>query len=697
MQVPSNKGRIKMTTKMINLTIDGQSISVSEETNIVEAAKTLGIEIPTLCHREDLKPFTSCFICVVELKNHNKLVPACSTAIFEGMEIETMSPRVRDSRKLCIELLLSEHLGDCLPPCQIECPANCDIKGYLHYISQGDFHSSVKTIKETMSTPSSIGRICPRPCESVCRRNRAGESASICSLKRTAGDADLESKSPYTPEVKAKTGKKIAIIGAGPAGLNAAWHLAIEGHEATIYEAESAPGGMLKYGIPEYRLPKDILNKEVELITNLGVNIQYNTRLGKDITIESLKQDGYQAILLAIGAWKPASMRVEGEDTEGVLSGIGFLYDVANGNKINIGQKVIVVGGGNTAIDAARTSLRLGAEVTVLYRRTRKEMPAEDIEIHASDEEGIKMEFLTAPTKIWKEKGKLQIECIKMQLGEPDESGRRRPVSIEGSEHIIEADCIISAIGQKVDSSYISTTDLALTSWGTIKYDEKTYQTNINGIFSAGDCVLGPYIAAAALGTGHHAAISIDQYINGKKVTGAKDLFKSTMGSLEDIPEDFYKDIEDAMRNKMPELEAKERINNFEEVELGFSNKTAKESASICLKCGCLKAGNCYLRELASEYGASPERWEGEKREYYVDKSHPELILESNKCILCGCCVRFSKEIKNTDVLGFVNRGFKTTVKPAFNKKLGEIDFNFAKELAEVCPSGAIALKTELS
>jgi formate dehydrogenase major subunit len=677
----------------INLTIDNKKINVPEGTNLVDAAKTADIDIPTLCYRKELKPFTSCFICVVEVKGMKNLVPACSTVVSEGMEVLTNSEEIRSTRKLCVELLISEHFGDCVSPCRIECPADCDIQGYLTAIGRGDANEAVKLIKETISLPSSIGRVCPRPCESACRRARKEGAASICSLKRFAGDKDLESNKPYKPEVKADTGKKVAIIGAGPAGLNAAYYLKQQGHSVTIFESKPVPGGMLQFGIPEYRLPKEILQKEIKNILSLGIDIKYNVTFGKDITIDTLKKDGYSAFLIAVGAQIASGMRVDGEETEGVIGGIYFLDKIVSGEKYDLGKKVIVVGGGNTAIDCARTSLRLGSDTTIVYRRTKKEMPAETMEIHASDEEEIKMKFLTAPVKIRKENNKLIMECIKMQLGEPDESGRRRPVAIPGSEFEMEADTIISAIGQKVDSNYSEKIGLAVTSWKTIKTNEKTGQTNIENIFAAGDCVLGPDIASAALGTGKAAAASINQYLNGEKIKGLEKLFRATMGPLEDIPEEFYKDVENAKRNSMPELEPKVRVSNFEEVELGFSEDQSLEESSICLECGCVQAKDCLLRDLATEYDCEPERWSGDHKAYYIDNSHPEISFESHKCILCGCCVRYSREIKNQDVMGFVDRGFHTEIRPAFGKPLGSLKFDYANDLAERCPTGAIALK----
>ncbi len=679
--------------RMINLKINNKEVSVSSGATILEAAKATGVDIPVLCHRDDLKPFTSCFICVVEVKGIKGLVPACSTAVTEGMEVNTETEEVHSTRKVCLELLISEHLGDCVSPCRLECPADLDVKAYVKAIADGNSYEAVKIIKEGIVLSSSIGRVCPRPCETVCRRKNKEGSVAICTLKRFAGDYDLNNVDYFKPVIAEKTGKKAAIIGGGPSGLTAAYFMACAGHEVTILEESKKAGGYLQYGIPQYRLPKEVLDTEIERILQLGCEIKYGVKVGKDISLDNLRQEGFDAILLAIGAQDGAKMRVEGEDTEGVISGVAFLEKVAMDSKYNPGKQMIVVGGGNTAIDAARTGVRLGADVTLLYRRTKREMPAEDFEVLAAEEEGVKIEILSAPVKIERKNGSLKIKCVKMKQGDPDSSGRRRPVVIDGSNFDLEADTIISAIGQKVSKECIKNFGTETDEWGMIKVNEKTGQIGNTDLFACGECVTGPGIASAAMGLGKQVALSVMQYLKGEEVKGTDRKFNATMGNLEDIPEEFYEDIKYARRYHTSDLHANKRIDNFLEVEQGFMDKDAREEAELCLECGCLKVDNCLLRDLTDEYKAEPERWKGQTKSYYADTSHDDIAFESNKCILCGCCVRFCKEVKNKDVMGFVDRGFNTVVRPPFGKKLASVDFDFAKELAEVCPTGAIALK----
>jgi formate dehydrogenase major subunit len=642
---------VKQEIKMINLKINDKDVSVQDGSTILDAAKKLEVKIPTLCHRDGLKPFTSCFMCVVEVVGAKNLMPSCSTLATEGMEVLTETDDIRSTRKVCLELLVSEHLGDCVSPCRTECPADLDVKAYLKAIAIGDQLEAIKIIKEGIVLPSSIGRVCPRPCESVCRRKNREGSVAICALKRFAGDYDLNSDEHFKPEIAKKTGKKVAIIGGGPSGLTAAYFLICAGHNVKIFEANQKAGGYLQYGIPQYRLPKEVLDKEIEQIINLGINIEYGVKVGRDISLAGLKKEGYDATLVAIGAQDAASMRVEGEDVEGVISGVEFLEKVAMNPKYDPGKKVIVVGGGNTAIDAARTSIRLGADTTILYRRSKQEMPAEHFEVVAADKEGVKIEILSAPVKITSEDGKLKVQCVKMEQGACDSSGRRSSVIIEGSKFDLEVDTIIGAIGQKVSQECIKCFDIEPNDWGMIKAQEETGQIGQSNLFACGECVTGPGIASRAMGLGKQAAISIIKYLNGEEVKAKEKQFIATMGDLEEIPEEFYTDIKHAKRYSLSELYAHKRVNNFLEVEQGYKYKEAKEEAELCLECGCLKADNCLLRDLITEYKADPERLKGETKTYYFDKSHKDIVFESNKCILCGRCVRYSNEVKNTDVI----------------------------------------------
>ncbi len=376
--------------------------------------------------------------------------------------------------------------------------------------------------------------------------------------------------------------------------------------------------------------------------------------------------------MIAMGAQGASSMRVEGEDLEGVYSGIEYLGQVANGVYPEVGKKVVIVGGGNTAIDASRTALRSGADVTILYRRTRAEMPANDFEIEDALEEGVKIDFLNAPVGVRRENGKLYVNCIKMELGEPDASGRRRPVPVDGSEYELEVSSVISAIGQRVLPEAVAELGIEISKWGTVVTDEQTFMTSRKGIFSAGDCQTGADMAVRAVGNARKAAVSIDQYLKGEEVKGEKVLFNSQMGALDEVPESLFEGFESEDRIKMPLINHEVRVSGFDEIEKGFDYEAAVKEAERCLKCGCDKIEDCKLREYATEYNADQSLFGGDRRGYSQDTSRTDIKMETGKCISCGSCVRACAEIKGLDVLSFVNRGFKTRMTVPFGRSLVE-------------------------
>lgn len=679
----------------VKLTIDGQEIEVDSGTTLLAAAQQLGKDIPTLCDDDQLEPFASCFLCVVEIEGRPNLIPSCSTKVAPDMVVTTENERVLAARKRCLELLLSDHVGDCVAPCREGCPGGLHIPGFIKQLNVGDDRKSIELIKERLAMPAVLGRVCPRPCEDVCRRHLVDEKAvAICELKRFAADQDLFGDDTYVPEKQPSTGKKVAIIGAGPAGVSAAYYLQQWGHDCTIFEAHEAAGGMVRYGIPSYRLPRNVIEKEVEVVEKLGAKIRYNTYIGRDVSLQDLR-DQHDAVFIGVGAQKASTMRVEGEDSPGVLSGIAFLAEVSRDESTKIGRRVMVVGGGNTAIDAARTSARLGAdEVSILYRRTRKEMPAWEAEIHEAEVEGINLDILAAPTKITpREDGALDVTCIRMELGEPDASGRRRPVPIDGSEYVVVVDNVIAAIGQRVDDECLGDCELDRTRWATFEVDERTLQTNMPGVFAGGDCVIGPDIAIRAVAAGRKAAMSIDQLLRGEEVVGDPDEIYVRMGHGDEVPPDSYADAKPGDRVVMPVLEPATRVKTFDEVETGLPDATARAETERCLECGCRAETDCKLRIYGARYGADPRVFEGDHREFLRDDSHEQLTFESHKCIGCGICVRLSQEVLGVEFLGFINRGFAARVAPPFGRKLGDMPDNDVSLLGEKCPTGALTLK----
>lgn len=675
---------------MLNLTINGKNITVEEGTTILQAAKDNGIYIPTLCYDDAVKVYGACGLCVVEAEGIPKLLRSCSAKCSEGMVVNTESKRVVQSRKIAMELLMSAHDGDCVAPCQLNCPARTDCQGYVGLIANGEYEAALKLIKNKVSLPASIGRVCPHPCETACRRGKIDEAINIAQLKAFAADMDLNSNS-YLPEKNAPTGKKIAIIGGGPAGLTAAYRLAISGHEVTVYDMMEKMGGMLRYGIPQYRLPKEVLDKEIAIIEKLGVKMINGVKLGKNFTIASLKAQN-DAVIVAVGAWKSSSMRTPGEELDGIYGGIDFLRAVALKQEINIGDKVVICGGGNTAMDACRTAVRLGAkEVYCVYRRTRNEMPAEDIEITEAEEEGVQFKFLTNPISFnGKDKKVKSVTLQLMELGEPDASGRRRPVAIEGKTEELDVDSVIIAIGQKLVNEDVS--ELKLTDRGNIEADIDTFKTNIEGVFAIGDATnRGASIAIEAIGEANRCALSIDAYLNGEDIETRVPYISRRDEELID-----FQSKEKCPARKPKVLPAAERKNNFDEVCLGYTEEDAKAEASRCLECGCKEYYKCKLLSVAQRYDIHPERFKGEMPQKYTADSNEFIERNSAKCILCGLCVRSCKEVMNISAIGLLGRGFKTEVAPAFNLPLDQTKCTNCGLCVELCPTGALTEKSAL-
>jgi formate dehydrogenase major subunit len=696
---------------LVKLEIDGKRVIADSNQTVLQVARHHGIgNIPTLCHDEQLEPFASCFLCVVKVKGARTLLPACATKVSNGMVVQTETTEVRQSRKAALELLLSDHYADCVGPCQIACPASVDIQGYVALAAIGKYKDAIALIKDRNPLPSVCGRVCTRPCEvKGCRRNLLDEAVGIDYIKRYLTDLDLGSADSFRPDTAPLNGKRVAVVGAGPAGLSAAYFLALRGYHVDMFESQPEAGGMLRYGIPEYRLPKDVLDLEINQILSLGVTLRTNAWLGRDFTVTSLKEAGYSAIFLGIGAWRSSLMRVHGEESLGVLSGIEFLKNFGLRKKIDIHGKVAVVGGGNTAIDCARTALRLGVnEVSLLYRRTRNEMPANATEINDAIEEGVDMQFLIAPQRVLTKDGKVcGIECLRMELGEPDASGRRSPKPVRGSEFVVECDYIISAIGQSttvadlIDGRVPGMLPLGevlnLTRWQTIQINERTFETSVDGVFSGGDVVTGAATAIEAIAAGRKAAHAIDTYV--------------TQGAAEPEPQEFFsrkdtfarvtvKDLrsqQPSSRRVMPMLPAEERVKSFVEVETGYTAEDMRKEVQRCLECGCVALFDCDLRRYATEYGVELKRYLGEARQHPVDNSHPLIELDPNKCVLCARCVRTCSEVVGVSAYGFANRGFSTVVGPPPGMSLRDTECVSCGLCISTCPTGAISQKIPLA
>lgn len=715
---------------MKQITIDGKTLTANQQDTLLDTALNADIAIPNLCKSPAGSLVTNtkqhCDLCHVELKSANGelcSVRACETKIADldaqNIEVITQSAALSKQRKAALHNILSDHFADCEAPCQTACPAGVDVQSYLYHIAQGDHQEAVKVIKQTLPLPLSIGRVCPAFCETECRRGLVDEPVAIRQLKRHAADLDLEGDTPYVPAKKAPTNKKVAIIGSGPAGISAGYYLSNNGHEVTVFESMPQAGGWLRYGIPEYRLPKAILDKEIALLCKNGLDIQTNVRLGRDIHLNGLLS-GYDAVCLAIGAQKAVPMNYPGIELDGCYLGVDYLKDYCTEQQYRTGKKVAVIGGGNTAIDCARTAKRDGADVTLVYRRTRDEMPAEPYEIHEAEEEGIKFHFLTNPIENHSdEDGRVnRVTFEVMALGEPDSSGRRSPKPT--GETFTEAfDTVIPAVSQTPDmeflnhpDSQLATGEIALTRWNTFEGCEHTMSAGLaaglDKLFVIGDSRTGPATAVAAVADGRKASDAIEKLLTqGLTCELEKQPFNSTKAcktsQLETLnAQAMYPDTTIEPRSKMPELAKLQRALNFSEVELGFAADEAMKEAARCLECACQANTDCKLRDYATEYKVKAEELDiSEAQHFSVDNSAPFITFDANRCISCGACVETCKGASGHHAICFEKDNYQAlpTIEGASKRNAPRVGFNATMNdsdcvqcgnCVQVCPTGAL-------
>ena len=712
------------STTAIRIEVDGRIVEGLEGQTILEICRDNGIEIPTLCYEPKLPGFGACRMCVVEVEGEEYPPISCSRTCDDGMKVQTQTEELRRLRRTNLELIFSDHNAYCLPPCQNKCPSHIDIPGFLKQNAEGDWRESTRIFKRTIPFPSVLGRVCPAPCEDHCRRDEVDEAIAIRDSHRYAGDQVIkqmldEGIDPPVPfEIQPKTGRRAAVIGSGPAGMAAAYYLLLSGHDVTIFERDPAPGGMLRYGIPQYRLPKvEVLEAEYESVTRLGAKMVCNQALGRDFTLDDLQFQGFDAVIIATGCYDTNTLGVPGEDAAEVIDGLEYLRTATLGLPYpnHAGKRVIVIGGGFTSMDSSRTSIRQGAkEVTLVYRRDMKDMPAAG-EVHEAIEEGVTAIFQAGPTRVITDtKGNVTgVEFIRMALGAPDASGRRRPEPAPGTEFVIPCDRVLLAIGQGPDLTWIGpgSTGPTATRNKRLQADAVTFETARRGVFATGDVRIGAATVVQAVAEGRRSAYAADAFLRGhdlSEIKARQTLAEPQPEFLSIVP--FTAEVKEP-RYRMKALEADERNKSYVEYEIPYSTSEIVAESSRCLQCTCEAIGFCDLRRLGIEYGTTLQtlepqynqgagyrsvtenRFTGINHDYIRDDSHAFILREPSRCIDCGRCATVCAEVVGAACYDFMRIGFDTLVTTPLDMSLNDTPCVSCGRCAETCPTGALMPK----
>ncbi|HEY3523105.1 MAG TPA: FAD-dependent oxidoreductase [Candidatus Limnocylindrales bacterium] len=716
------------STPPIRIEVDGRVVEGAEGQTILEVCRDNGIEIPTLCYEPKLPGFGACRMCVVEVEGEEHPPISCSRTAENGMTVRTQTEEVRRLRRTNLELIFSDHNAYCLPPFQNKCPSHIDIPGFLKANAEGNFRESARIFKRTIPFPSVLGRVCPAPCEEHCRRDEVDEAIAIRDTHRYAGDQVLRAQlndglDPPVPfEVQAKTGRRVAVVGSGPAGMAAAYYLLIAGHDVTVFERDPAPGGMLRYGIPQYRLPKvEVLEAEYESVTRLGGRIVCDAELGRTFTLDDLRNQGFDGVLVAIGCYATNKLGVPGEDAENVFDGLEYLRTATLGLEVpgHRDSRVVVIGGGFTSMDCTRTSIRQGAkEVTLVYRRDMKDMPAAN-EVHEAIEEGATAIFQAGPVRVLTDDDNrvTGVEFIRMRPGEPDASGRRRPEPAPGTEFTIECDRVLLAIGQGPELDWVGTpgnAGVSPTKNRRLKADAVTFETGRPGVFGTGDVRIGAATVVQAIAEGRRSAYAVDAYLKGLDLDAVRtrqQLAEPQPEFLSIVP--FTAEVKEP-RYRLKSMEADLRNQSYVEYEIPYSREEAVAESTRCLQCTCEAIGFCDLRRLGIEYGTTlktlepqyrqgagyrsvtENRFTGTNHDYIRDDSHAFILREPSRCIDCGRCANVCAEVVGAACYDFMRIGFDTLVTTPLDMSLNDTPCVSCGRCAETCPTGALMPKPRI-
>jgi len=683
----------------MKITINGMEITAHEGITILEAAERAEIYIPTLCHVRGKNADQACGLCVVELEGSESPVRSCETKIKEGMTISTESEVLKELRSERLAILAETHFGDCKAPCNLTCPGQINVQGYIAHVAKGQYEEGLRLVMERNPFPFSVGRVCPRFCETKCRRVLVEEPIAINHLKRFLADWCMANNINLRISKEPSTGKKVAVIGGGPAGLTGAYFLTRKGHEVTVYEAAPKLGGMLRYGFPEFKIPKKVLDYEINTLLQMGITVKAEQKWGVDYTLQDLKDSGFDAILIAIGNPVDKPLEIPGGTLSGVMGSSEFLKKITTGEVADYGKRAAVLGGNNIAVESARALVRSGVdEVTIIYPRPKEEMPAHQRNVGDAEREGVKFMDMASPVAITSPDSGLDIEIIRMELGEPDKRGKRNPVEISGSNMYLQADTVVYSTGKMATKDGFKggslEESLELTPAGNIKANPRTFLTNLDGIYGAGDATSGPRSVIQAVVGARRSAENIHAQIMGVEREAGESRFNFSRGkSFNDVAPETFTGISSAHREKMDERQPESSILDFEEVKLGFDEETARKEAERCLSCGCTAFDRCDLKRLSIENGINLNKTGmGKKPLYEKDASHPAITVDLNKCIFCQRCMNSCQyDALELSASGFDEKGRAEGITLLFNEKCVSCG-----KCVDNCSTGALNKKEQI-
>jgi formate dehydrogenase major subunit len=683
----------------MKITINGTEIIARENITILEAAEQAEIYIPTLCHVRGRNADQACGLCVVELEGFETPVRACDTKIQEGINIITDSEVLKELRSQRLAILAETHFGDCKAPCNLTCPGQINVQGYIAHVARGQYEEALRLVMERNPFPFSVGRVCPRFCETKCRRDLVEEPIAINHLKRFVADWCMANKIDLRIPKEPPTGKRVAVIGGGPSGLTGAYFLARKGHDVTVYEAEAKLGGMLRYGFPEFKIPKDVLDYEINTLLQLGIHVKTEQKWGVDYTLQDLKDSGFDAILIAIGNPEDKPLDIPGQDLSGVMGSSEFLKNITTGVKVDYGKRAAVLGGNNIAVEAARALARSGVdEVTVIFPRPKEEMPAHQRNIADAEREGVTFLDMASPVEISSPGGGLDIELIRLELGEPDKRGRRNPVEIPGSNMHLPFDTAIYSMGKMAVKDGLRggslEESLELSPAGNINANPRTFLTSLDGVYAAGDATSGPRSVIQAVVGARRSAENIHAQIMGIEKEAGESRFNFSRGkTFDNVAPETFTGISSEPRGKMVERQPEKSILDFNEVKLGFSEEIARKEAERCLSCGCTAFDRCDLKRLSIENDINLNKTGMGTKPFYVkDASHPAIVVDLNKCIFCQRCMNSCEyEALELSASGFDEKGRAESITLRFNEKCVSCG-----KCVDNCSTGALNKKEQI-